>query len=95
MREKINHLVNWANTWVNHGRGESMWAYSLRLGGSHALLNGWAGNPRLPTTRTTSKKKKKKKKRIAFFPSIGAVNPGLTAIANAIRVGEHIADRIA
>jgi choline dehydrogenase-like flavoprotein len=31
----------------------------------------------------------------SFFPSIGAVNPGLTAMANAIRVGEHIADRIA
>jgi choline dehydrogenase-like flavoprotein len=31
----------------------------------------------------------------SFFPSIGAVNPALTAMANAIRVGEHIADRIA
>jgi len=26
----------------------------------------------------------------SFFPSIGAVNPGLTAMANAIRVGEHM-----
>jgi choline dehydrogenase-like flavoprotein len=31
----------------------------------------------------------------SFFPSIGAVNPALTAMANAIRVGEHIADRLA
>ncbi|HYA52796.1 MAG TPA: GMC family oxidoreductase, partial [Streptosporangiaceae bacterium] len=31
----------------------------------------------------------------SFFPSIGAVNPGLTAMANAIRVGDHIANRIA
>ena len=31
----------------------------------------------------------------SFFPSIGAVNPALTAIANAIRVGEHIRDRLA
>ena len=31
----------------------------------------------------------------SFFPSIGAVNPALTAMANAIRVGEHIANRIA
>jgi choline dehydrogenase-like flavoprotein len=31
----------------------------------------------------------------SFFPSIGAVNPGLTAMANAIRVGEVIAARIA
>jgi choline dehydrogenase-like flavoprotein len=30
----------------------------------------------------------------SFFPSIGAVNPALTAIANAIRVGEHIAARM-
>jgi choline dehydrogenase-like flavoprotein len=30
----------------------------------------------------------------SFFPSIGAVNPALTAMANAIRVGEHIANRI-
>jgi choline dehydrogenase-like flavoprotein len=28
------------------------------------------------------------------FPSIGAVNPALTAIANGIRVGEHIAERL-
>ena len=31
----------------------------------------------------------------SFFPSIGAVNPALTAIANAMRVGEHITQRIA
>jgi choline dehydrogenase-like flavoprotein len=30
----------------------------------------------------------------SFFPSIGAVNPALTAIANAIRVGEHIDARM-
>jgi len=30
-----------------------------------------------------------------FFPSIGAVNPALTAMANALRVGEHIQQRIA
>jgi choline dehydrogenase-like flavoprotein len=30
----------------------------------------------------------------SFMPSIGAVNPALTAIANAIRVGEHIAERL-
>jgi choline dehydrogenase-like flavoprotein len=31
----------------------------------------------------------------SFFPSIGAVNPSLTAIANALRVGDHIRERIA
>jgi choline dehydrogenase-like flavoprotein len=29
-----------------------------------------------------------------FFPSIGAVNPALTVMANAIRVGEHLLDRM-
>jgi choline dehydrogenase-like flavoprotein len=30
----------------------------------------------------------------SFFPSIGAVNPALTAMANAIRVGEHLTQRL-
>jgi choline dehydrogenase-like flavoprotein len=30
----------------------------------------------------------------SIFPSIGAVNPALTVMANAIRVGEHIAQRL-
>jgi len=30
----------------------------------------------------------------SFFPSIGAVNPSLTAIANALRVGDHLAGRL-
>jgi choline dehydrogenase-like flavoprotein len=31
----------------------------------------------------------------SFFPSIGAVNPGLTAMANALRVGDHLLSRMA
>ncbi len=30
----------------------------------------------------------------SFFPSIGAVNPALTAMANAIRVGDHLLARM-
>jgi choline dehydrogenase-like flavoprotein len=30
----------------------------------------------------------------SFFPSIGAVNPALTAMANALRVGDHVLDRL-
>jgi choline dehydrogenase-like flavoprotein len=30
----------------------------------------------------------------SFFPSIGAVNPALTAIANGLRVGEHLTQRL-
>lgn len=31
----------------------------------------------------------------SFFPSIGAVNPALTAMASAIRVGDHLLSRMA
>jgi choline dehydrogenase-like flavoprotein len=30
----------------------------------------------------------------SFFPSIGAVNPGLTTMANALRVGDHLRPRL-
>jgi choline dehydrogenase-like flavoprotein len=30
----------------------------------------------------------------SFFPSIGAVNPALTAMGNAVRVGDHILERL-
>jgi choline dehydrogenase-like flavoprotein len=30
----------------------------------------------------------------SFFPSIGAVNPTLTIIANALRVGQHLTERL-
>ena len=30
----------------------------------------------------------------SFFPSVSAVNPGLTAIANALRVGDHLRTRL-
>ena len=31
----------------------------------------------------------------SFFPSSSAVNPGLTIMANALRVGEHLQERLA
>ena len=30
----------------------------------------------------------------SFFPSIAAVNPTLTTVANAMRVGDHLLDRL-
>ena len=30
----------------------------------------------------------------SFFPSSSAVNPALTAMANALRVGDHLLDRL-
>jgi len=31
----------------------------------------------------------------SVFPSIGAVNPALTAMANSLRVGAHLLERLA
>ncbi len=31
----------------------------------------------------------------SFLPSIGAVNPALTVMANALRVGDHLRQRLA
>jgi len=31
----------------------------------------------------------------SFFPSSGAVNPALTIMANALRVGDHLKERLA
>jgi len=45
--QRIGHLLGWANEWNGTTRGRSMWAYSLSLGGSHALLNDWVNNERL------------------------------------------------
>jgi choline dehydrogenase-like flavoprotein len=30
----------------------------------------------------------------AFMPTIGAVNPALTIVANALRVGDHLLERL-
>jgi len=30
----------------------------------------------------------------SFFPSSGAVNPALTIMANALRVGDHLLERL-
>lgn len=50
--QKIAHLLKWAAGWRGDLRGESAWSYSLRLGGSHALLNGWMNNAKLTSNLT-------------------------------------------
>lgn len=50
--EKIRHLLNWALGWSGGTRGESAWSYSLKLGGSHALLNGWMKNLKITSSLT-------------------------------------------
>lgn len=42
LEQKREHLLNWVSQWRANGEGRSMWSYSLSLGGSHALLNGWS-----------------------------------------------------
>lgn len=50
--QKISHLLKWAAGWNGEAKGESAWSYSLRIGGSHALLNGWINNSKLTSTLT-------------------------------------------
>ncbi|MET9124049.1 MULTISPECIES: hypothetical protein [unclassified Streptomyces] len=50
--EKVRHLLRWASAWSDGRRGESLWSYSLKLGGSHALLNGWLKNTELLSSLT-------------------------------------------
>jgi hypothetical protein len=45
--QKLQHLVTWAAEWKGERNGRSMWAYSLSLGGSHALMNDWVKNEKL------------------------------------------------
>jgi hypothetical protein len=45
-------------------------------------------SPARPTTSITSTSS------TSFFPSIGAVNPTLIIIANALRVGQHLIERL-
>jgi NADH dehydrogenase FAD-containing subunit len=75
----------------------------LRRGASGAPVGHQAGTCRFGTDATTSVLDVNCKAHeldnlyvvdTSFFPSIGAVNPALTAIANAIRVGDHLLHRL-
>ncbi|MGW0581455.1 hypothetical protein ACWD25_37185 [Streptomyces sp. NPDC002920] len=52
LEQKIYHLLQWAAGWHSESAGESMWSYSQRLGGSHALLNGWMKNAKVMSSLT-------------------------------------------
>lgn len=54
--EKIFHLLRWAAEWNGDLKGASAWSYSLKLGGSHALLNGWMKNHKIMSTLTRQEK---------------------------------------
>ncbi|GGQ79372.1 hypothetical protein GCM10010216_46590 [Streptomyces flaveolus] len=51
-QQKVAHLLRWAASWSDTRTGESMWSYSLGLGGSHALLNGWYKNEKVRNSLT-------------------------------------------
>lgn len=53
---KAWHLLNWAAEWNETGQGRSMWAYSLDLGGSHALLNGWYRSSKVMVTLSSEER---------------------------------------
>ncbi|MEU2227911.1 hypothetical protein [Streptomyces sp. NPDC018347] len=55
--EKVSHLLRWAAGWNGDTAGESMWSYSLGLGGSHALLNGWFRNSRIRQSLTAEERR--------------------------------------
>lgn len=55
-KEKVDHLLAWAAEWHENEQGRSMWAYSLSIGGSHALLNGWMKSERLMSILTQEEK---------------------------------------
>ena len=55
--QRIDHLLRWAAEWNGTRRGRSMWAYSLSLGGSHALLNDWVNNERLMDLLTSEERR--------------------------------------
>ena len=68
----------------------------LRAPGRHGPVRRRPGRRRCSTatagrTRWTTSTSSTR----SFFPSIGAVNPALTAIANALRVGDHLLARLA
>ncbi|WP_145969019.1 hypothetical protein [Streptomyces hyaluromycini] len=54
--QKIHHLITWATEWKGERRGRSLWAYSLSLGGSHALMNDWFKNEKLLRLLTQEEK---------------------------------------
>jgi hypothetical protein len=53
LEQKVGHLLQWTAGWSGEEGGESMWSYSLRLGGSHALLNGWAKDRKVMNALTS------------------------------------------
>ena len=67
----------------------------LRAPGGHVLGSA----PTRPRRRSTPNCKAHELDNLyvvdtSFFPSIGAVNPALTAMANSLRVGDHLLERL-
>jgi len=52
------------------------------------------GNVQLQCTSSNDEEADRLYHDTSFFPSIGASNPALTAMANAMRVGEHLLERL-
>lgn len=55
--QKIRHLLKWASEWNDGAHGKSMWLYSLNLGGSHALMNGWLKSEKVTNSLSVEEKR--------------------------------------
>ena len=78
--EKIAHLLSWASEWNDGGRGRSMWAYSLSLGASHALLHGWSRNEKVINLLSPDQRKA-----LAVARRQAAAQPGRARVSRPVR----------
>jgi choline dehydrogenase-like flavoprotein len=54
----------------------------------------YRGEKPIPTKLAPERRRGRRRRRGSVLPSIGAVNPALTAMANAVRVGDHLVERL-
>lgn len=95
LREKLIHIMD--QVAENEGVGDSTKYYGFKLGiGGVSHQSGtcrFGADPRNSVLDLNCKAHDLENLYVvdtSFFPSSGAVNPALTAMANALRVGEHL-----
>jgi hypothetical protein len=98
---RVAVFLNWVSAWLTYGaaRDRSLArsggrAACLRSGRRHGrrdVVRRWRNDPRILDRRIIGETDVVDS---SFFVSIGAVNPSLTVIANALRVGDHLLERL-
>lgn len=107
LKQKLEHLMQQQSTCPVHGKGCHVGLFSRSLFvGQRIPLAGVAhqnGTLKFGTDPATSVLNRDCRTHDvdnlyavdgSFFPSSGAVNPALTIMANALRVGDHLIDRL-